>query len=405
MARAIDLARMGAGRVSPNPMVGAVLAAGGRILAEGAHQRFGGPHAERDLLHRWGGRAIPPEAVLYLTLEPCVHPGKTPPCLPALLATPIRRYEIARLDPHPRVCGRGVGMLRAAGRRVRVGLMQAEAASMNAPYETAHRFRRARVNLKIAATLDGKVADDWGRARWITGEPSRRLVRRWRASADALVVGAGTVLADDPRMRAAGSRGPGHSRIVLDSGLRIDPDCLLARTWRAERRNAARGDGPTALETVRVGNWLGATSTRSSRSGLKTRWTGSPRLIVATVDPPASRAARFQRRGWEVWRLPTRGSRVHLRALARRARREGLLDLLVEPGPELAASFLAHGPVDRLLLFTAPRILGGGRGWTDRLPPLSLRRRIEALPADPPVQVGGDLLWDLRGRRGGPLIP
>jgi diaminohydroxyphosphoribosylaminopyrimidine deaminase/5-amino-6-(5-phosphoribosylamino)uracil reductase len=405
MARALGLARRGLGHVSPNPMVGAVLVSGGRILAEGFHRRFGGPHAERVLLDRWGVRPIPRGAVLYLTLEPCVHEGKTPPCVTALLATSIRRFEIARLDPDPRVAGRGAAMLRKAGRTVRVGLMAEEAAALNAAHETAHRRRRARIRLKIAATLDGKVADHWGRGRWITGAPARRLVARWRAQADAVLVGAGTVIADDPRLQVPRGAVPGPSRIVVDSRLRIDPQCRLARLWRRQRGDrGGRADqplSPGAAAGERAGNWTAQPAGRG-RAG---RWSGSPRLIVACVDPPPARARRFERHGWEVWRLPDRAGRVDLRALARRALREGLRDLLVEPGPELGAAWLAHGPVDRLLLFQAPKVLGGDRGWADRLPPHPVGRPIELAPAGPPVPVGRDLLWVFQGKRGGPLIP
>jgi diaminohydroxyphosphoribosylaminopyrimidine deaminase / 5-amino-6-(5-phosphoribosylamino)uracil reductase len=395
MARALGLAVRGLGTTSPNPMVGAVLASGGRVLAEGHHSRFGGPHAERRLLAALtaGRTRVPSGSVLYLTLEPCTYHGKTPPCVDALIASPIRRAVVAARDPNPIVTGRGLRLLRRAGWEVRSGLMAEEARRLNLPFLLSQRQGRARITLKIASTLDGALADHRGFSRWITGVEARRAVGTMRAAADAIVVGRGTVDTDDPRLRTRAGREKSPSRIVIDSRLAIDPGCRLARVWHAE----TAGGGPAAPA---IGNWVGA----PGRGG-GIRWIRRPRLIVATSRPSAGRGAAFVRLGWEVWRLPDRSGGVDLLALAGRAAREGLIDLLVEPGPLLAGSFLDQGPVDRIALFLAPKILGGDRGWSARMTPRALSRALLPHPAEAPIRLGGDLLLRLEGPRGRALVP
>jgi diaminohydroxyphosphoribosylaminopyrimidine deaminase/5-amino-6-(5-phosphoribosylamino)uracil reductase len=391
MREALALAHRGIGLASPNPMVGALLVDGrGSRIAEGYHPRFGAVHAERLLLSRLADRgAVPRGAVLYLTLEPCAHQGKTPPCVDALLASPIQRFVIATPDPDPRTAGRGIRALRAAGRDVRVGLLRAEARDLNEAFFIANEEGRARVVLKIAATLDGKLADSTGRSKWITGPPSRREVARLRDACDAIVIGSGTVVADDPRLLSH-STARSSSRIVVSSRLDFDPDCRLARIWRAEggigtphdRRHDER-EG-----SLIQGNWAGR---RSDRSGA-VRWRRRSRLIVATARPKEALLGDFRRRGWEIWEIPDRSGRVDLRSLARRAGREGLRDLLVEPGPRLASGFLQSGPVDRILLFVAPSILGGEKGWTADLPPRPLGRILRGSLQGLPRIHGRDLM-------------
>ncbi len=396
MARALALAARAAGSVSPNPMVGAVLAAGSEVVAEGYHARFGGPHAERRLLASLArsARRAPRGSVLYLTLEPCTYHGKTPPCVDALLASGIRRAIVATRDPNPIVTGRGLRSLRAAGWDVRAGLLGEEARRLIRPFALAQIDGRARVTLKIAATLDGMVADFRGRSRWITGAAARRAVGGLRGEADAIVVGRGTVEIDDPRLGPRPGQGHSPSRIVVDSRLSIDPDCRLARIWRKE----ITGD-PGPHGSV-VGNWV-ATSARGGRF----RYSRRPRLIAAVAGPDKRRSNAFARRGWEVWDLPDGRGMVDLTALARRAAREGLIDLLVGPGPALSGGFLERGPVDELILFIAPVILGGDRSWTGRVRPMPLPRALRPLLSGLPVRIGGDLLLRWQGARGRPLVP
>ncbi len=408
MRAAIEVARRGEGRTSPNPCVGALLVdRRGRPIAEGWHARFGSHHAERVLLEHVGGRRIPSDAVLYLTLEPCAHRGKTPPCVDALLESSIRRFVIASRDPDPRRAGRGIRALRAAGREVRVGLLRDDARELNRPFFLAMEEGRARVTLKIASTLDGQLADEDGRSKWITGPSARREVARLREASDAVVVGSGTVETDDPRLHTR-SRSRAPSRIVIAGRLDFDPDCRLARIWRAERGRRRERQG------VRLGNWVGITTgsrvgpkgaaprtgsngtvSRTGSNGTHPpgRWIRSPRLIVATADEAPRRRDPFLRRGWEVWPIPDRSGRaVDLTGLARKACEEGLLDLLVEPGPRLASAFVETGPVDRILLFLAPAILGGGRGWTSSMTALPLPRAMRGAIVGPPAVHGPDVL-------------
>ncbi len=392
MRAALDLARRGSGRVSPNPMVGAILMHRGRILACGFHRRFGGPHAERDLLRDLAGRRVPPDSVLFLTLEPCTHVGKTPPCCDALLDSPIRNFEIAMLDPDPRVRGRGAAALRKAGRRVRVGRLADEARELLLPFLRAQREGRASVRLKLASTMDGMLCDASGRSRWITGPAARREVHRARRACDAVVLGAGTVEADDPRIRFGDSEDRLPSRIVISRALRFDPDCRLARIHRREARASRDAVGE------RIGNWM-----RLEAGGRSRRWIRVPRLVAATSEPSLRRRELFRRAGWEIWDLPVSSDGVDLPSLARRARQEGLIDLLVEAGPTLAAGFLDAGPVDRILLYLAPRLLPGGRHWSagaEAVPLSSARRlrlRFEPLP-------GGDRRVEVAGVAGAAIV-
>lgn len=396
MRRALRLAARGAGATSPNPMVGAVLAVGEEVVAEGYHARFGGPHAERRLLASLGarGKQAPARSVLYLSLEPCTYHGKTPPCVEALLGTRIRRAVIATKDPNPIVTGRGIRALRRAGWEVRTGLLSEEARRLIRPFTLAAGEGRARVTLKIASTLDGMLADHEGGSRWITGPEARQSVRWLRSWSDAIVVGRGTVEIDDPRLRPRTKTDWSPSRIVVDERLSVDPDCRLARLWRREVA------GSPAVPTGATGNWVPVPSGRGG-----TRWIRRPRLIVATATPDERRLRRFTRKGWEVWQLPNLTGRVDLPGLARRAAREGLIDLLVEPGPELAGGFLRNGPVDRIFLYLAPKILGGDKSWGGMMQALPLARALHAFPAIPPLRVGEDLLLCWEGPGGAALVP
>jgi diaminohydroxyphosphoribosylaminopyrimidine deaminase/5-amino-6-(5-phosphoribosylamino)uracil reductase len=321
MRRALRLAERGRGRTAPNPVVGAVLVRDGRVVGEGWHRALGEAHAESVALRRAGRDAR--GATLYVTLEPCAHWGRTPPCADALVAAGIRRCVVGLRDPDPRVDGRGLRRLRSAGIRVETGVLADEVGEALGGYRRAHATGLPRVTWKVAATLDGRVADARGRSRWITGEAARADVHRRRAESDAVVVGAGTARADDPRLTAR-TGGPVRQplRVVVDSRLRL----------------------PLAL---------GLYSPRLARGT----------VVACTAAAPGPRARALERRGVEVWRLPAARGRVSLAALARRLARAGCHEVLLEGGPTLGSAFLRAGLVQRLVLYAAPRVLGGGPTW------------------------------------------
>ncbi len=307
MRRALALAERGGRAVSPNPMVGCVLVKGGRVIAEGRHRRFGGPHAEAEALAKAGARAR--GATMYVTLEPCVaHAGKkTPPCAAAAAAAGLRRVVVAVRDPNPAVAGRGLSALRRVGARVEVGLCAGQAERLNRGFFSRMRRGRPWVILKAALSLDGRMACANGRSQWITGSSARKAAHRMRAESDAVLVGAGTVLADDPRLTSRlGGRQP--LRVVLDSALRTPP-----------RARILDGRAPTLIFSSKTG----------------------------------------RRRNAEVLRAPGRGGRLDLRAVLRELSRRGIGTLLVEGGPTVQAEFLRRGLVDEAAVFISPKLISG----------------------------------------------
>jgi diaminohydroxyphosphoribosylaminopyrimidine deaminase/5-amino-6-(5-phosphoribosylamino)uracil reductase len=316
MRLALRLALRGAGRTSPNPMVGAVVARGGKIIATGYHRQAGKDHAEIDALKRAGSKAR--GATLYLNLEPCDHYGKTPPCTLSLIQAGVERVVAGMVDPNPLVSGRGIRRLRRAGIRVDVGLLEKECRTLNEAFVKYARRGLPFVFLKLALTLDGRIATATGDSRWITGPSSRAYVHRLRNQSDAVVVGVGTVLADDPRLtcRAPGGRDPW--RIVLDGHLRIPLSARLLRERNPEKTIVVTGPG--ALE----------------------------RKIEA-----------IREKGAEVWSLPLRKNRVPFRALLRRLARMGVLTVMIEGGAETAACAMRERAVDKVSFFYAPKLVGG----------------------------------------------
>jgi len=316
MARALALAAEGLGRTFPNPPVGAVFARGGRVVGEGFHRRAGAPHAEIEALRAAGGRVR--GATLYVTLEPCSHHGRTPPCADALVGLGLRRVVVAMVDPNRRVRGRGIAKLRRAGIPVVVGPGADEARLLTAGYRSHVLRGRPLVTLKLAVTLDGRIAAAGGDSRWITSPAARHLAHALRAVSDAVLVGAGTVRADDPRLTCRLPGGHHPVRIVL-----------AGRAFRlpARARVLARG-GPST-------------------------W------VIAPRGAPAARVAALRRRGVEVLLLPGRRGRVPFASLVRLLGARGLTSLLVEGGGTVAAEALRARVVDRLVLFVAPAILGG----------------------------------------------
>jgi diaminohydroxyphosphoribosylaminopyrimidine deaminase/5-amino-6-(5-phosphoribosylamino)uracil reductase len=350
MDRAFALAERGRYTVSPNPMVGAVIVKNGRVVGEGWHRRAGGPHAEVVALRRAGARAQ--EADLYVTLEPCVHHGRTPPCTDALLAAGVRRVIFASVDPNPKVAGRGARALRRAGILVSAGTAGelSRARRQNEKFFVSVTLRRPFVLAKWASSLDGKIASASGESRWITGEAARRRAMLLREELDAVLVGAGTVAADDPLLtrRLGVNRVTPHCRIVLDGRLSAPERSSLFRRPRG--------------------------------------------VIVATALPESHpRARRLARRGVEVWSL--RGQKpgeVDLRRLLANLLESGVTSLLVEGGGATQASFLEAGLVDRVAVFFAPRLLGGaaappgvgGRGFSLARTPRLLDVEVERVGED-----------------------
>jgi diaminohydroxyphosphoribosylaminopyrimidine deaminase / 5-amino-6-(5-phosphoribosylamino)uracil reductase len=311
MARALELAGRGLTTTHPNPRVGCVIARDGQIIGEGWHERAGEPHAEVAALSAAGARAAGASA--YVTLEPCSHFGRTPPCADALIQARIARVTFAIEDPNPRVRGTGALRLRHAGIAVQSGLLAREAEELNVGYLSRMRRLRPWVRVKLAMSLDGRTALASGTSRWITGEAARADVQQWRARSSAVLTGVGTILADDPRLDVrldATSLQP--LRVVLDSRLRTPPDARILAT---------PGEA----------------------------------LLFTAIDDPARRSV-LERQGAKVERLGE--SRPDLgQVLARLAEFE-VNELLVEAGPTLAGEFLQAGFADELLLYVAPVLLG-----------------------------------------------
>ncbi len=321
LERAFGLAERGRYSVSPNPMVGAVVVRGGRVVGQGHHRRAGGPHAEIVALRQAGSAAR--GADLYLTLEPCTHRGRTPPCAPVVIASGVRRVIVASKDPNPIVTGRGLSALRRAGIRVVLApaAWRRRAGEQNEKFFTSIAAGRPFVLAKWASTLDGRIASAAGESRWITGEAARSRALLLREEYDAVLVGAGTVVADDPRLtrRLGKNRTTPHWRIVLDGRLRIPETARVLR-------------GP--------GN----------------------RLVATAVPASHPKARRLAARGIEVWSLPAgRGTAVDLDALLRRLARAGVASLMVEGGAETLWGFFEAGLVDRVAAFLALRVMGGNR--------------------------------------------
>jgi diaminohydroxyphosphoribosylaminopyrimidine deaminase/5-amino-6-(5-phosphoribosylamino)uracil reductase len=321
MRRALELAERGRGWVEPNPLVGAVVIRDGRFVGEGWHRRFGEAHAEIRALAAAGEAAR--DATLYVTLEPCCHFGKTPPCTDSILRAGIRRVVAALPDPFPAVAGKGAEILRQAGVTVEFGVCEAEARRLNAPYLKLLTTGRPWVHAKWAMTLDGKIATRSGDSRWISNETSRRRVHELRGRMDAILVGIGTVLADNPQLtaRPPGSRTP--ARIVLDSHGRIPQDAIVVQTAHS-----------------------------------------APTIVATTESMPQMRRAALQQHGCEVLILPEQHGRVSVDALIAELGRRRLTNLLVEGGSGVLGAFFDAVAIDEFHVFIAPRLMGGATAKT-----------------------------------------
>ncbi len=327
MARALELAALGRRTTQPNPRVGCVIAADGQIVGEGWHQRAGEPHAEVFALAAAGSRAR--GATAYVTLEPCNHHGRTPPCTEALVAAGVARVVFAAGDPNPRVDGSGAARLRAAGIEVVEGLMRDAANELNLGFFSRMRRGRPWLRLKLAASVDGRTALASGESRWITSDAAREDVQAWRAESASVVTGAGTVIADDPALtvRIGPEPRPQPLRVILDSHLRVPAGARVFREPGRCVRLAARGAAPSAG--------------------------GDPdphpvEYLEAGVDGRVSLPAALDWMG-----------------------AQGLNEAWVEAGPTLAGALLGAGLVDELVLYLAPTLLGPDARPLAALPPLS----------------------------------
>ena len=320
MRLALHLAKRGMGKTNPNPMVGAVVVRGRDIVGRGYHHQAGEPHAEILALQEAGEKAR--GATLYLNLEPCDHFGRTPPCTRAILDAGIGRVVAGMKDPNPLVSGRGIQRLKRAGIKVDVGILEKQCRELNAPFCKHITNRTPFVTLKAAVSLDGKVATKSGDSRWVSGEVSRAYVHRLRSTTDAVMVGIGTVLEDDPllNVRLPGIKNARHPlRIIVDSRLRIPFHSQIVRTAEKYR---------TLVATTRVASIFKIERLKKT----------PVEVIVVKSDADG---------------------RVNLKALMKELGRRGILSILLEGGPTLNASALREKVVDRVLLFMAPRIIGG----------------------------------------------
>lgn len=324
MARALELARGALGSTSPNPAVGAVIVRDGSVVGEGCTQPPGGPHAEIVALRRAGKGAR--GADLYVTLEPCCCFGRTPPCTQALIAAGVAAVHAATLDPNPLVAGRGARDLQGAGIAVTVGEREAEARELNEGFFKYITTARPFLAVKYAMSLDGKIATHTGHARWVTGPEARRRVHELRRAADAILVGLGTVLADDPLLT-----------------VRLEGDEESRQPWRVVADTYCR----LPVESRLLNDAYAA------------------RTIVATTPAaPAEARAAVRARGAEVLVLPARDGRVDLADLAARLAGRGIINLLAEAGSTLTASLFALGLADKVYAFVAPKVVGGSAAPT-----------------------------------------
>ena len=314
MRRALHLAEKGRGRTSPNPMVGAVLVKKGKIVGEGYHARAGEPHAEIVAIKNAGERAK--GATLYLNLEPCTHYGKTPPCVPAVIEAGVKKVTVGTEDPNPLVKGRGVAHLRKAGIDVKLGILEKECHRLNEAFFKYIVKHEPFIILKMAATLDGKLATRNGESQWITGESSRLFVHRLRDQVDGVVVGIGTVLKDDPLLTARIRGGRDPYRIVFDSRLRI----------------------PENAKVVDL----------------------SPsKTIVATTEmADQDKIERLQKKGVRVLISDSKSGKVDLYSSLLKLGELGLMSLLLEGGSRINGSFLDQRLIDKIFLFLSPKLIG-----------------------------------------------
>lgn len=340
MARALELATRGLETTHPNPRVGCVIAQGEEIVGEGWHERAGEPHAEVNALRAAGAKAV--GATAYVTLEPCSHHGRTPPCVDALIAARVARVIFAAEDPNPRVSGKGADALRRAGIAAEPGLLAAEAAELNPGFLKRMRFGRPWVRVKLAMSLDGRTALANGASQWITGPAAREDVQHWRARSSAILTGIGTVLADDPRLDVrlaeppSGLPRPQPLRVVLDARLQTPPDARMLATGGAVLIITVSGHGDRGNDAALA----------ARRAQLMERGAA---IEAVSAAGPGTAAALGTATGTARPSLPD--------VLDHLGRRE-INELWVEAGPTLAGALLEQSLVDEFILYIAPKLLG-----------------------------------------------
>jgi diaminohydroxyphosphoribosylaminopyrimidine deaminase/5-amino-6-(5-phosphoribosylamino)uracil reductase len=350
MARAIRLAEQGLYTATPNPRVGCVLVRDGEVVGEGWHERAGEPHAEVHALRAAGARAR--GATAYVSLEPCSHHGRTPPCANALIDAGVARVVAAMTDPNPQVSGRGIQLLTLAGIRAEVGLLEAEARELNIGFVSRMTRGRPWLRLKTASSLDGRTALANGESKWITGPAARRGVQHWRARACAILTGAGTVAADDPQMNVRDiPLGRQPLRVIVDSRLSTLPQARIL-----------------------VGGGV----------------------LIACADAERTRADALRSAGAEVLSLPGAGGRVDLAALAAELGRRGVNEVHVEAGATLNGALLAAGLVDEWVAYLAPSVFGHHARGLFELPVLTDMAGRRDFAVHDVSRVGGDLCLVLR---------
>ncbi len=318
MQQALALAQKGRGKTSPNPLVGAVLVKNGAVVGAGYHKKAGGPHAEIAALRQAGSQAQ--GADLYVNLEPCCHTGKTPPCTEALLKAGIRHVYIGMRDPNPLVCGKGIRALKKGGIGVTTGILRKECAELNAVFIKYIQTGEPYVILKSALSLDGKIATRTGASKWITGAKARRTVHALREQVDAILVGAGTVLKDNPMLTVrTGKRNPRHPiRVVVDRRQRVPLNAKVFQNTKTQRV-----------------------------------------ILACGKNPSASRKQALTAKGIEILSVKETRSGVDLSHLMRKLGEREITSVLIEAGGEINASALKAGIVDKVIFFIAPAIIGG----------------------------------------------
>jgi diaminohydroxyphosphoribosylaminopyrimidine deaminase/5-amino-6-(5-phosphoribosylamino)uracil reductase len=352
MRAALELAAPMVGLTTPNPAVGCVIVRHGRVVGRGHTAAGGRPHAETEALRQAGGRAR--GATAYVSLEPCAHRGQTPPCARALVDAGVARVVVGCVDPYPPVRGRGVAILRRAGVAVTVGVAQDDCRAINEGFFTRQTRKRPFGLLKLAMSLDGRIAALGGDSRWISSDESRALVHRWRRECDAVIVGAGTAVTDNPRLtcRAPGGRDP--IRVIVDGSLRTPPNALALT-----ERSAA------------------------------------PAMLVTSIEKAAAAQRRYAPSNVEVLALPAHGGAIDLAAMMRAMGRRGWCKVMFEGGAHMAASALRAGVIDRVAFFIAPKLVGAGLPAVEGVGTDRIRRAI-ALGALTVTKIGTDLLIEGR---------
>jgi diaminohydroxyphosphoribosylaminopyrimidine deaminase / 5-amino-6-(5-phosphoribosylamino)uracil reductase len=355
MRRALALGRSMLGLTSPNPAVGCVIVRDGRVVGEGATAAGGRPHAEAVALSRAGPKAR--GATAYVSFEPCAHRGRTPPCARALTEARVRRVVVGCIDPYPPVRGRGIAILRRAGVRVSVGVLADECRQINEGFITRVTLRRPFVTLKLALSLDGRVAAASRDSRWISSPASRELVHQWRREADAVMVGASTVIADDPQLTCRIAQGRDPARVVIDGRLRCPPRARVFRQASA-----------------------------------------APTILATTPANLARARRRYAGANVEVITSPARHGEIDLAILMRQLGQRGWSKVMIEGGAHLAASALRARIVDRVAFFFAPVLIGSGISAVEGLSTERVRDAI-ALEGLSATRVGADWLLQAEVRR------